>query len=93
MAEEDDFIFLQASQLYEESVSKSLNDNVDDPVSEELRLKEKYAHLEEDDFVLDKLMEDILTTERFDKPVLKAIYWKKSMTVYPGLRKILLLGQ
>ena len=88
MAEEDDFIFLQASQLYEESVSKSLNDNIDDPVSEELRLKEKYAHLEEDDFVLDKL-----TTERFDKPVLKAIYWKKSMTVYPGLRKILLLGQ
>ena len=69
MAEEDDFIFLQASQLYEESVSKSLNDNVDDPVSEELRLKEKYAHLEDDDFVLDKLMEDIPTTERFDKPV------------------------
>ena len=69
MAVEDDFIFLQASQLYEESVSKCLNDNVDSPVSEELRLKEKYAHLEEGDFVLDKLMEDIPTTERFDKSV------------------------
>ena len=69
MAKEDDFILLQASQLYEESVSKRLNDNVDDPVSKELRLKEKYPHLEVGDFLLDKPMEDIPTTEIFDKPV------------------------
>ena len=42
-----------------------------------LRLKEKYAHLEEDDFVLDKLMEDIPTTERFDKPVSESVILEK----------------
>ena len=72
---DDDSIFFQASQQYEESL---MNDTI--PVAFELMLQELYEHLGEEDFYLDKLMADATNkdnllkdsaTERFTKPVME----------------------
>ena len=92
---DDDSIFFQALQQYEESLT---NDTI--PVGFELMLQEPYEHLGEEDFYLDKLIADAThkenllkdsATERFTKPVMESDILKIDKLI-PRSTKILLHG-